>query len=45
MTRSSACGMPGGTIVNGPMKVPGERWVAQCLDPQGAMFALLSGKR
>jgi predicted enzyme related to lactoylglutathione lyase len=35
----------GGQIINGPMPVPGERWIVQGLDPQGAMFALLAGKR
>ncbi len=35
----------GGKIVNPPMEVPGGRWIAQCLDPQGAMFALLAPKR
>jgi predicted enzyme related to lactoylglutathione lyase len=30
----------GGTVLNGPMEVPGGDWVAQCLDPQGAAFAL-----
>ena len=30
----------GGQVVNGPMEVPGGDRVAQCLDPQGAMFAL-----
>ena len=30
----------GGQILNGPMKVPGGDRVAQCLDPQGAAFAL-----
>ena len=35
----------GGTIVNGPMPVPGDRWIVQGLDPQGAMFALLAPKR
>jgi predicted enzyme related to lactoylglutathione lyase len=35
----------GGQIINGPMQVPGERWIVQGLDPQGAMFALLAGKR
>jgi uncharacterized protein len=33
----------GGRIVNGPMQVPGGRWIAQCTDPQGAMFALAGG--
>jgi hypothetical protein len=26
----------------GPMEVPGGDYVAQCLDPQGAMFAIHS---
>ena len=30
----------GGTIVNGPMEVPDGDVVAQCLDPQGAAFAI-----
>jgi uncharacterized protein len=30
----------GGRIVIGPMEVPGGRWIVQCLDPQGAIFAL-----
>ena len=34
----------GGKIVNGPMQVPGGRWMVQGFDPQGAFFALL-GKR
>jgi uncharacterized protein len=34
----------GGRIVVGPMEVPGGRWIVQCLDPQGAIFAL-AGKR
>ena len=32
----------GGTVRNGPMEVPGGDVVAQCLDPQGAAFALHS---
>jgi predicted enzyme related to lactoylglutathione lyase len=32
----------GGTILNGPMEVPGGDFVAQCMDPQGAAFALHS---
>lgn len=31
----------GGSVVNGPVEVPGGAWVAQCLDPQGVMFALV----
>src|SRR6185295_20227567 len=34
----------GGKIVNGPMEVPGGDWIAQGLDPQGAMFAVHSLK-
>lgn len=30
----------GGQVVNGPMEVPGGDRIAQCMDPQGAMFAL-----
>jgi predicted enzyme related to lactoylglutathione lyase len=35
----------GGQIVNGPMQVPGGQWIVQGLDPQGAMFAMVSPKR
>jgi predicted enzyme related to lactoylglutathione lyase len=35
----------GGRISNGPMQVPGESWIAQCIDPQGAAFALVAAKR
>jgi uncharacterized protein len=34
----------GGQVLNGPIEVPGDRWIAQCTDPQGAIFALV-GKR
>ena len=30
----------GGQILNGPMEVPGGDMVAQCMDPQGAAFAV-----
>lgn len=30
----------GGTILNGPMEVPGGDTIVQCMDPQGALFAL-----
>ena len=30
----------GGQVINGPMEVPGGDHVAQCTDPQGAMFAV-----
>ena len=32
----------GGTIVNGPMEVPGGDWIATGMDPQGAMFSVHS---
>ena len=32
----------GGQVVNGPMEVPGGDFIAQCLDPQGVLFALHS---
>ena len=35
----------GGQLINGPMQVPGGSWIVQCLDPQGAMFALIAAKR
>jgi predicted enzyme related to lactoylglutathione lyase len=33
-----------GQILDGPIEVPGDRWIVQCTDPQGAIFALV-GKR
>jgi len=35
----------GGKILFGPMEVPDGSWVVQCLDPQGAVFALVAPKR
>jgi predicted enzyme related to lactoylglutathione lyase len=32
----------GGTVVNGPLPVPGDSWIVQATDPQGAFFALVS---
>jgi predicted enzyme related to lactoylglutathione lyase len=34
----------GGTVLNGPMDVPGGDRIAQCLDPQGIAFAVHSRK-
>jgi uncharacterized protein len=34
----------GGKVLNGPMQVPGGSWIAQCMDPQGAMFAMVGPK-
>jgi hypothetical protein len=30
----------GGQVLNGPKEVPGGDRIAQCVDPQGAAFAL-----
>ena len=30
----------GGQLLDEPMQVPGGDWIVQCLDPQGAEFAL-----
>lgn len=35
----------GGQLANGPNEVPGGLWVAQCVDPQGAAFALVAPTR
>lgn len=35
----------GGQVLNGPMEVPGGDLIAQCLDPQGAAFAIHSKMR
>jgi predicted enzyme related to lactoylglutathione lyase len=35
----------GGEIALEPMQVPTGQWIAQCIDPQGAMFGLLAPKR
>jgi len=34
----------GGEVLHGAMQVPGGSWMAQCRDPQGAMFAMVAGK-
>ena len=35
----------GGKVVEGPMEVPGNAWIAQCTDPQGAFFCMVSMAR
>lgn len=35
----------GAKIVNGPQQVPGGSWIVNALDPQGAMFSLVSMTR
>jgi predicted enzyme related to lactoylglutathione lyase len=32
----------GGTVAAGPMEVPGGDWIAHCIDPQGAPFAVVT---
>jgi hypothetical protein len=32
----------GGKVMNGPHQVPGDQWIVQAQDPQGAMFAVVS---
>lgn len=34
----------GGTVINGPHQVPGDDWIVQGIDPQGAVFSLVGGK-
>lgn len=34
----------GGQVVEGPLELPGGSWIARCVDPQGAVFAL-EGRR
>ena len=34
----------GGQVINGPMQVPGDLWIIQGIDPQGAMFSLTGHK-
>jgi predicted enzyme related to lactoylglutathione lyase len=34
----------GGRVLDGPLEMPGSKWVARCADPQGAAFGL-EGKR
>ena len=41
-TRATIVQELGGKILNGPMDVPGGGRIAQCLDPQGAAFAIHS---
>ena len=35
----------GGTILIGPHQVPGDSWIANALDPEGALFSLMSARR
>jgi predicted enzyme related to lactoylglutathione lyase len=35
----------GGRVVHGPIQVPGGRWVINAVDPQGAVFNLVGGRK
>ena len=35
----------GGKVIHGPSEVPGGMWIANCRDPQGAVFSLVAPKR
>jgi predicted enzyme related to lactoylglutathione lyase len=35
----------GGRVVNGPIPVPGDAWIVEGMDPQGAMFSLTAATR
>jgi predicted enzyme related to lactoylglutathione lyase len=35
----------GGLVLMGPSELPGGRWIVQAVDPQGALFALVSTTR
>lgn len=35
----------GGAILHGPVEVPGGQWIVQCVDPQGALFAMVAAGR
>lgn len=35
----------GGKVLNGPMEIPGDDWIAQCADPEGCYFALYQSGR
>jgi hypothetical protein len=41
----SRVGVHGGHLIHGPQEVPGGSWIANCIDPQGAMFAMVSARR
>jgi predicted enzyme related to lactoylglutathione lyase len=38
-------GEAGGKVLIGPQEVPGGSWIANGLDPQGALFALVAPVR
>jgi len=34
-----------GRVMEGPIEIPGDRWIIRCTDPQGAIFALVGKRR
>ena len=38
-------GTEGGRVLHGPHEVGGGSWIAECVDPQGAQFAMVSSRR
>ena len=34
----------GGKILHGPSQVPGDAWILKCVDPQGAVFAMVGSR-
>jgi uncharacterized protein len=43
-TAKAAVEANGSQVINGPMQVPGDDWIIQGIDPQGALFSLVGGK-
>ncbi len=43
-TAKAAIETAGGQVINGPMQVPGDDWIVQGIDPQGAMFSLVGAQ-
>jgi predicted enzyme related to lactoylglutathione lyase len=35
----------GGKVLHGPQEVPGPMYIANCQDPQGAFFSMVSSRR
>jgi uncharacterized protein len=35
----------GGQLLYGPTAVPGDKWAVQCMDPHGAVFAMMGGRK
>jgi hypothetical protein len=44
-TAAERVGAAGGQVVSGPIEVPGGSWIVQCMDPQGAVFAMVAPQR